>query len=531
MLARRISPNGEATGGDMTAPLTRPPSPHAKPLGDGYVVSPSRQWRLVLILTVVSMLSAVDRQALALLVEPIKANLHLSDGQMGILMGAAIAVTGLVIGPPAGFLADRICRRCMVGFSALAWSALTAACGFSGNFGQFLLARAGVGLFEGVTMPATASMLRDALSDDRRGRGFAVFSMAPLVGTGMAMLVGGALIAAFSAAAAHAGGVIWGRRPWQMVFITFGLLGLPAAAAVLLIAEPERGRDAADQAMDGTLAEAMAHLRAHWQLYVPLIAFGALHGMLSLSFAAWAPALLGRTWNLNPAEIGVTFGLMMLILSPIGLAVSGALIDRLARLGRPDAALIGIGVTVVIWIAASSMPVMPSPGLFWAMLAVLLLFSGTSLPVALTIMAEITPSRAMGKLTAVQGVITGLLSATLAPSIPPSWRGRYFAALSGLSAIAFRSRLCLWLVGADLDRLVASSARRDQSETRPRSFPDLIPRRGIPAPEAFGRAHAATGRTVLMGERPKSAQQTIWPGVARGASRWIYLGPSTRCSH
>ena len=375
------------------------------------------QWRLVAVLTVVVMLSAVDRQALALLVDPIKADLNLSDGQMGVLIGAAMAVTGLLVGPPAGFLADRLCRRCMIGASALLWSVLTAACGLSSSFVQLLAARAGVGLFEGVAAPATASMLRDALSPERRGRGFAVFAMAPMIGTGLAMLAGGAMVAAIGSLEVHGLPFVGALKPWQIVFVLFGLIGIPAAALILPMAEPRRSEH--EPSIGSGLKEAWTHLNAHGRIYWPLMAFGTLHGMLSLSFAAWAPALLGRTWGLGPAQIGLTFGIMMLVLAPLGLFIAGEAIDRLARRGRPDPAGVGIVATLIIWAAATAMPIAPSPVLFWSLLGVLLLASGTAMPVASTILAGITPSRAMGKIVALQGLITGFLSATLAPSLPP----------------------------------------------------------------------------------------------------------------
>jgi len=384
-----------------------------------YSTNPMLQWRLVAILTVIVMLSAVDRQALALLVEPIKADLKLTDGQMGVVMGAAIAVTGLLVGPPAGLLADRICRRCMVGVSALLWSVLTAACGLCSSFGQLLAVRAGVGLFEGVAAPATASMLRDALSPERRGRGFAIFAMAPMIGTGLAMLAGGAMVAAIGALNLHSLPLVGALKPWQMVFVLFGLIGLPAAALLLPMAEPRRTQHEA-AAGGASLKEAWTHLNAHGRIYWPLMAFATLHGMLSLSFAAWAPALLGRTWGLGPAQIGLTFGVMMLVLAPLGLVIAGETIDRLARRGRPDPAGVGIVATLIIWAAATAMPIAPSPVLFWTLLGVLLLASGTAVPVASTILAGITPSRSMGKIVALQGLITGFLSATLAPSLPPA---------------------------------------------------------------------------------------------------------------
>ncbi len=390
-----------------------------------YSGAPASQWRLVVALTVITMLSAIDRQGLALLVEPIKADLSLTDGQMGLLMGAAMAVTGLVVGPPAGFLADRMCRRCMIGFSAVAWSLLTGLCGLASGFVQLLAARCGVGVFEGVAAPATASMLRDALSPERRGRGFAIFAMAPLIGTGLAMLAGGGLVAAVTALRIHQLPLVGEVHPWQLVFLAFALVGLPGAALMLMVREPARV-DHETTAGDATLGEALRHLKAHWGVYLPLIAFATLHAMLGLSFAAWAPALLARTWGLSPAQIGVTFGVLMLVMAPLGLLAAGFAIDRPNGPRTRDPAMVGIVATVIIWLAATAMPIAPTPLLFWLCFAVLLFVSGTATPVASTIMASVTPSRVMGKLVAVQGLVVGVCSATIAPSLPPLLAGTLF---------------------------------------------------------------------------------------------------------
>ena len=119
-------------------------------------------------------MSAIDRQVLSLFVDPIRTDLGLNDVEVGLLIGAAFAVTGILIGPIAGYLADRFCRRCMFAVSALLWSVMTAFCGLASNFVQLFGARAALGLFEGVAGPVTGSMVRDALPLARRGRAFSV---------------------------------------------------------------------------------------------------------------------------------------------------------------------------------------------------------------------------------------------------------------------------------------------------------------------------------------------------------------------
>lgn len=109
----------------------------------------------------------------------------------------------------------------------------------------------------------------------------------------------------------------------------------------------------------------------------------------------------------------------MLVLSPIGLTIAGVLIDRSGRSGRNGTIRVGVVSTLVVWAAATAMPIAPSPALFWGLFALLLLASGAPFPVASTLLAEVTPSRCMGKMVALQGLVTGLLSATIAPSAPP----------------------------------------------------------------------------------------------------------------
>ncbi len=251
-----------------------------------YRTSPSRQWQLVALLTAIGALSTVDRQILALLVEPLKADLQLSDAQIGILQGAGIAVTGFIVGPIAGILADRICRRCMIGISAVLWSILTAFCGLSSSYGPLLFARAGIGLFEGVHLPTATSMLRDGLSVERRGRGFATMAMGNLGGVGLSMIVGGMLVAFFESSLFQTVPLVGEIKPWRLVFLCFGLIGVPVAFLMLITKEPMRGGPDKSGAVGTSLSETWRHIVKHRRIYLPLMLYSAMHGMLGLSFAA-----------------------------------------------------------------------------------------------------------------------------------------------------------------------------------------------------------------------------------------------------
>src|SRR3546814_3629034 len=80
--------------------------------------------------------------------EPIKKDLGLSDGQLGLMGGLAFALFYTGLGIPIAWLADRKSRVTIISVSLALWSGFTALCGFAGNFWQLFLARMGVGIGE-----------------------------------------------------------------------------------------------------------------------------------------------------------------------------------------------------------------------------------------------------------------------------------------------------------------------------------------------------------------------------------------------
>ena len=105
-----------------------------------------RAWYLMSVLTLLEILAFVDRNALSLLVGPIKADLQLNDTQMSLLLGFASAIFYSTMGIPIGYLIDRFSRRYIVLAGALLWTSMTAFCGVAASFTQLFIGRMGVGL-------------------------------------------------------------------------------------------------------------------------------------------------------------------------------------------------------------------------------------------------------------------------------------------------------------------------------------------------------------------------------------------------
>jgi MFS family permease len=136
---------------------------------------PGTAWYTVGVLFVAVIFSFIDRIILSLLVEPIKADLGLTDADFGWLLGAAFAVFYAFFGLPIGRLADRYSRRLIIGIGIALWSVMTFACGLAGNFWELFFARIGVAVGEAALAPAAFSMVADLFQREKLGRAIGVY--------------------------------------------------------------------------------------------------------------------------------------------------------------------------------------------------------------------------------------------------------------------------------------------------------------------------------------------------------------------
>src|ERR1700733_10716167 len=114
-----------------------------------------RQWYMVAVLTLLYILAFIDRQALVLMVGPIKQAMGMTDTQMSMLLGASFAPFYAVLGLPAGYLVDRISRRRIMGRCVALSACRSLSCGVASIYGQLFLGRCGVGIGEAAITPAS----------------------------------------------------------------------------------------------------------------------------------------------------------------------------------------------------------------------------------------------------------------------------------------------------------------------------------------------------------------------------------------
>jgi len=402
-----------------------------------------RQKWLVFALTTAALLGAMDRQVMQLLLHPIKVDLGLTDTQVSLLYGMAFSLANILFLLPAGYLADRINRRNLLVAGIAVWSGMTMLCGAATSYWAMFFARSGVGFGESVIQPTGSSMLRSAIPLERRGRAFATYAMAILLGTALALLLGGRLVHLLEAGAFDWMPIVRDVKPWQGVLMLLGLAGAPVLLLILSLHEPSRDLQGS---VDGTsYRETLRYLNRHRRVFVPLLLFNTFAGMMAFGFAAWIAPFLMRVWHLTIPEIGAKAGLMMLLLPPIGLVVVGFLIDYLTkRHGKYGPLYIAAPVLLLRMALMTSAPLVPDLTIFWLLLGFEFLISGALFPILNSVIASIAPAQLLGKITGIQYILYGIFGGAIAATVIAGVSDTFF---TGATAIAKALSICSFAYG------------------------------------------------------------------------------------
>ena len=301
---------------------------------DGFP-SPRRAWAMVTLLTLAYVVSFVDRYILSLLIDPIKADLELTDFQMGLLLGPAFGIFYATMGLPLGLLADRSRRTWIVAAGITLWSAATAFSGLAKSFAQMFVARLSVGVGEATLSPCAMSLIADSFPEERRGKPIAMYGSAISVGSALAALLGAAVLTWAKASGGVTMPVVGTLAPWQVAFLAVGLPGLLLAIPFLLMREPRR-LAVADQGAPSHLGHMLRHVARHGLTYVcfmPVFCFMTIvaysHGWLAVTF--------DRTYGWPVEKYALYNGLTLIVLGPLSVMFAGWLSDRFIARGIKDA--------------------------------------------------------------------------------------------------------------------------------------------------------------------------------------------------
>ena len=208
----------------------------------------SYSWYVLMVLVVVYILNFIDRQILSILAVDIKADLGLTDADMGFLGGAAFAVFYALFGIPLGRLADNWSRVKLLSIGLALWSIMTALSGFARNQAELTIARMGVGVGEATASPTAYSLISDYFPKRQRATALAIYSSGLYIGGGVSLFLGALIVQSWDAAYPQGGPL--GLVGWHAAFVAVGIPGVLVALWVATLREPVRG------AMDGLVTPA-----------------------------------------------------------------------------------------------------------------------------------------------------------------------------------------------------------------------------------------------------------------------------------
>ncbi len=414
-------------------------------------------WYVLAVLATAYAFAILDRVAIGLLVQPIEADLKISDSQLGLLQGFAFGLFYSVLGIPIGFVVDRWRRGRMIVFGIALWSAATAMCGMARGFTGLFLARMGVGVGEATISPAGSSLIADYFPPEERPRAFGIYMIGTTLGTGMAFLLGGAAIDL--AQHIRLAMPVWfgGFANWQIVFLIIGAPGIVMALVMALtVREPVR-HDRLERQGQLSIKPVWALLIQNRSAYAALISGAVLNLMCIYAQLAWLPTVFIRMHGWNAAEIGEALGLLGVPVGIVSALTSGWFMTWLARRGHADAPMLAARChSIALAVFGVGASLVASPTLALICFVAMGLPTNWSYASALTGLNQITPNEMRGRMVAIYTLMVGLVSVGVGTFAVGFLNDRVYGGGQGIGA----SLATVYAVCGVLGAVVLSLGRR-----------------------------------------------------------------------
>ena len=402
------------------------------PMADDFAYpKPALAWVTVAALFVAYIFSFIDRMIIGLLVEPMKADLGISDTQISLLQGMAFAVFYTVAGIPIGRLIDRTSRVRMVSIGIFVWSLMTMVCGISVHYWQLFLARIGVGVGEACLSPAAYSIISDSFPPRRLGVAMGVYVLGSSVGAGLAFIVGAAVIALIANTGEVVIPIFGAVRSWQAAFIFVGAPGLLLSLVFLLIREPVRRISAGSTGVASTIGEVWQFAKANMRTLVGICLGVGFVNLAVFAAVSWLPVLFIRSHGLEISAAGYLAGTALIIGGLIGMLGGGWISDRMG--GSPRERLWVCGVASVIGVVSGILfPLVGNP--VAATLLFVVFFSSCCAPSAGAVSAlqQIAPNEMRATLSAVYLFFVSIVGMTLGPTATAMISDNFFPQADGI---------------------------------------------------------------------------------------------------
>jgi len=312
-------------------------------------------WYGLGVLLMTTLFAFVVRQMLSLIAPSLQTTLGFSDLQLGMLQGLGMAVFASVASYPMGWLADRFGRRLILALGVACWSLATALSAFQYGFGGLFAATIGIAIGEAGLAPIVFALIPDLFPERQRNTANFIFYGGSLLGAGLGMALGGALLQWLGQAQETLPAALAGVDSWRIALM---MIALPGPIFFLLVLTMPLGAGAGATAMSGGRdnggQDFIPYAREHWRTL--LCIFGSIFSMAiaMTSGLMWFPLALPRAFRIDPATVGVGLGTAIAVATLVGVLLAPVLL----RFRRRDADLAPVRV------AATFVALTPLPAAF-----------------------------------------------------------------------------------------------------------------------------------------------------------------------
>jgi len=353
-----------------------------------------------------------------MMAQRIKVDFHLSDEQLGFLIGPANVVFYVLIGIPMARLVDIYSRKIVLACGVAAIGSITALGGLAQSFGQIFSSRMLVGAGGSAHAPGAYSMLADLFPPAKLPRAIGFLQLGFIGGNALGIFLGGLLISAAGAwPVGHWRGLT--IHGWQWILMMVGAPGVLISGLLLLAIEPKRRGAAAYREPLPVLA-VLREIKARRAIYAPLFIGLAFSATESIGAQAWRAPFMIRTYGWNEAKIGRWMGLMFLVSSLLGAAFGTLFVEWLSK-SYKDA---NVRASTILFAIAAPFsiiaPLMPSGGLALLCTGVAGMCGLASAVPQNAAIQRITPNAMRGQVTAIylfMFIVFGALGGQLIGSV------------------------------------------------------------------------------------------------------------------
>lgn len=280
-------------------------------------------WALVAVLWVVAIFNYLDRQIIFSVFPLLKADLQLSDVQLGLL-GTVFLWVYALLSPISGFLADRFGRVRLIIISLLIWSLVTWLTGYARNFNELMATRALMGLSEACYIPAALALIADYHAKGKLSLATGIHTSGIYAG----IILGGA-----------GGGWMGEHYGWRSAFTILGIAGV-SYTIFLAFALRGAGNRTSPETSTETPRSTLDEGPRFWPTLRELFAIPNFRVLMlvfaSFSLANWAiytwlPIYLYERFQMKLAAAGFSATFYIQIASFGGILFGGWLADRWSR--------------------------------------------------------------------------------------------------------------------------------------------------------------------------------------------------------